>query len=279
MKRHLPTSVAALAFLALSWSLGSGCADDGDGSQLEPTPDAGTDAESDGGQGGARTIRTVETRHPFGNVAATDNLLWDGDFEWTYPFADQYGWLVGSASGYLSYGNPTTVIGAQCLSGIKCAQLDAGGVLVGIGVASKGHALAVSFAARPHAGCAGVAAILLNESSTAGQLPLEPDSTLPDDRGWCRYRALASERDSAQWLYIENQSGETALIDDAVIEPVEPRSVSRGAVKLPPERVAHFERVRHQIRQLLKPGEPPPNRDRLVFEQWVKRARLGRRSQ
>ena len=37
--------------------------------------------------------RTVIERSPYGNVKASQNLLWDGDFEWSSPFADQYGWI------------------------------------------------------------------------------------------------------------------------------------------------------------------------------------------
>jgi hypothetical protein len=147
---------------------------------------------------------------------------------------------------------------------------------VGIGVASQGHSLAVSFAAKPHAGCAGIIGVLLTEYFGTAQLEISPTTTMPDETGWCRYRAETSERFRAQWLYIENDSGEPALVDDAVIEPVEPRAHHRSKSTFSPERMDHFARVRAQIRDAIKPGDPPPNPDRLIFEQNLTRLRLGR---
>ena len=275
MRRRTLAAGIGAALVVLGWAVASGCAGADDDPEPEPSLDAGPDADVDGGAGGGAPIRTVEIRHPFGNVAKATTLLWDGDFEWTYPFADQYGWLIGGGGG-MSYGNPDTVIGARCASGLKCAELQAGRFLVGLGVASKGHSLAVSFAAKPHAGCGGVIGVLMTEYAGAEQLEISPTTSLPDETGWCRYQAVASERDRAQWLYIENQSGEPALIDDAVIERVDPRAHHRKRSTFTPERVAYFARVRAQIRDAIKPGDPPPNPDRLIFEQNMKRLRLGR---
>ena len=75
--------------------------------------------------------RTVLHRNPFGNVAKTENLLWDGDFEMSSPFSDEYGWLTGPPFSYAFSG---VRIGAECRSGIKCAVLPKKKYLVAIGV-------------------------------------------------------------------------------------------------------------------------------------------------
>ncbi|MBW2528819.1 MAG: hypothetical protein JRI23_31880 [Deltaproteobacteria bacterium] len=275
MRRRTTATTVLVALVALTWALAPGCAAD-DETTRSATPDAGADADVDAGSGGSAPIRTVETRHPLGNVAKTHNLLWDGDFEWTYPFADQYGWFIGEG-GYLTYGNPDTVIGAACQSGIKCAELADGGFLVGVGVASRGNALAASFAAKPHAGCAGVAGVLVDAYFSGSQVELTPTSDLPDESGWCRYYGEVSERQNAQWLYIENRSGEPALVDDAAVEPVEPRALHYRGPKLSPERIAYYDRVRQQVLERLEPGDPPPNPDRLIFEEKLEHMRFVRR--
>ncbi|MBM4359336.1 MAG: hypothetical protein FJ096_14635, partial [Deltaproteobacteria bacterium] len=87
-------AVAAVAFVGASIGSG-GCAEE----RLAPAPTgtAGVGGSnsptSSSGGGGEPVRRTVTTRNPFGNVAVSDNLLWDGDFEWLSSFADQYAWL------------------------------------------------------------------------------------------------------------------------------------------------------------------------------------------
>jgi hypothetical protein len=263
--------VVGLAGTLAAWLAASGCADDG----AETTGpvvlvDAGPDAEPDAGGGGQAPHRTVETRNPFGDVGKVNNLLWDGDLEWGYPWADQYGWFVSTPQGYLTYGIPTPVIGARCRSGIKCAELEPDGFVVAVGVASQGHSLEASLWARPGAGgCGTVQAVLASEWLADGQVSLGAESSNPDGQGWCFYRASVAERHAAVWLYIENQGTEPTIIDDAVVEPVEPRSVPRQATPWPAARQAHFDRVREQVRELLRPRDPPPNPDRLRFERQI----------
>ena len=152
-----------------------------------PDLDAGTDApDGSGGGGGDEPSApkcTVLQRNPFGNVAESENLLWDGDFEWSSPFSDQYGWLKGPP---LSYAFDGVEIGSVCRSGIKCASLKKGKILVAIGVASKDASLLASFWMKPADGsCSGVTAELFGLTSNGDEdVAIGATSEAPDASGW-----------------------------------------------------------------------------------------------
>src|SRR5262245_9380671 len=121
--------------LCIAAALGSGCSSS---EELRPVPvDASTiaDAEptTDGGALDAGPPkRTIEQRNAFGNVAETENLLWDGDFEWFSAFSDQYGWLAGTSMLTLGYSFRDIRVGTICRSGLKCAGMAKKTVLAGI---------------------------------------------------------------------------------------------------------------------------------------------------
>jgi hypothetical protein len=121
---------------------GAGGAGDGlAGAPTIPAAGSGGSAGQTGGQGGdagapITPIRTVHQRNPFGNVAASDNLLWDGDFEWSGAFLAQYAWSSGKS--WKTSGGPEIEVLAACHSGMKCARVKKGGSIGGIGV-SRGH--------------------------------------------------------------------------------------------------------------------------------------------
>jgi len=247
-----------LAFLA-STAVGTGCATEND---TEPPAVTIVDAGTDGGGGDAAAPRrTVERRNPFGNVAKTDNLLWDGDFEWSTPFADQYAWFTGKSGGMLGYDQPTIVLGAQCASGIKCASLEPKMVLVAVGVASQSHALDVSFVARTGAGtCDGaVTALLFTSDPSEPEVSIPLDSAGPDARGYCTYRALIAERHGTLYLYIKNGSGSAILVDNAVVERASAeRSVRKSASWPSPLSAESMAKLRTDVRRLMLPREPRP---------------------
>ena len=116
-----------VAFLGFA-STALGCSDESpDNSGATPGLDAGTDAPmkdaeppQDSGKDAEqpKPVRTLELRNPYGNVAAVDNLLIDGDFE----FSDrdgQYGWLGFSNS---SFGLDHET-GGLCRSGVTCGRM------------------------------------------------------------------------------------------------------------------------------------------------------------
>jgi hypothetical protein len=217
-------------------------------------------------------IRTVEERNPYGNVAATDNLLWDGDFEWTSPFSDQYGWLFGPP---YSYSFPAATIGAVCRSGVKCVTLPKGKGIIGIGVGTKASAIAATVFAKPKkGGCAGVEVSLVKIENLAADAKIGATSQDPDATGWCLYRATVPSYPQRVYLLVRNKTGDDLVVDDAVVRPV-----PAGAPPPPPppmeppsaeEAQSHAEAVA-AILALRKPMDPPPNPARRAFEEHLSR--------
>jgi hypothetical protein len=243
-----------------------------------PTDDAG--AGGSGGEGGQAPTpppkRTVLERSPFGNVAATENLLWDGDFEWASPFSDQYGWLKGKP---LSYAFDGVVVGPACKSGVQCASLAKGKVLAGIAVAAKGRGLAVTFVAKPPAGAA---CAVVEASLTALFGGDDPDvdvpalSEMPGEDGYCSYGVTSVEWTWKPLLYIANKADGETLVDDAVIVGIDPASkiIDKNrpprdvAGPLSAARVAELDEARAELAKLRGPWDPPPNAAKSAYERW-----------
>jgi len=269
---------AALASVLLFGALAALGACGGEGDPIDPVPvllsgDAGVplpDAGPDAEPPDPPVKRTVMERNPFGNVAESENLLWDGDFEWSSPFADQYGWLTGSKQS-LGYSFDGVKIGAACRSGIKCATVPKNRVLVGIGVGSKGHKLEASFQAKPSTpSCADINAELISESSDGSpDAPLTPVAESPDAGGWCRFGVVAEERPEKTYLFISNETDGEILVDDAVMKTA-PKGVAIQVAQRVPTAFAieELEAVRAELRRRKGPHDPPPNAARRAFEKW-----------
>ena len=227
-----------------------------------------------GGQTPETPIRTVETRNPFGNVAATDNLLWDGDFEWTSPFSDQYGWLYGPP---YTYQFPAPTIGAACRSGIKCITIPKKKGMIGIGVGTKSDMLSVTVFGKPkNPVCADIEVSLMSLDNSANDIPIAADSETPDSLGWCLYRGMVSSYPSKVYLLVHNNSLEEAIIDDAVVRAVPPGDGEKPApppAMAPPsaETMERHEQARQAIKERQGPHDPPPNAAKRAFEEWKKR--------
>lgn len=266
--------------------LGAAAAGLGGGCELEerlnpvsaPGPDAGSDAGQggQGGSGGALPVRrTVEQRNPFGNVAAARNLLWDGDFEWSLPFPEQYGWLAGTPS-QITGDMPVIVVGPECASGLKCAQLGVNRALLGLGVSSQGHELSASVWIKPaEPSCEGAIDVMhFTESPSEPEVSLAPESAQPDERGYCHFAAVVPERARASYLYVANRSGGELLVDDAVLLPLEAeRRAPRVAAAVPERLVAAAKELRPAIRRALLPHDPPPDPVREAFASKWRRGR------
>jgi hypothetical protein len=234
------------------------------------TPVDTSDAPDAGGPGDAGVRRTIVQRNPFGNVAKTENLLWDGDFEWSSAFTDQYGWINYPQ---VSYGFQGIRVGIECRSGLKCASIDHGRGIIGIGVSSEGYRMSASFWARPlaEASCEDISADLL---SITGEDPTAPVPLVPEaaDDGWCRFEGVADERVTKTYLLIDNGGKGEVLVDDVVLErvmktqaltvPVEPPTAARSA------RVAE---ARAALRARRGPIDPPPNAAKRALERWAGR--------
>ena len=281
--------VAAAALLAATASH-AGCASE----TLAPAPVAvpgagGADdraggAAGAGGSGGAAPVkRTVTQRNPFGDVARSDNLLWDGDFEWLTTFSDQDGWLTGNGA-FISYNLPKQVLGARCKSGVKCAEMGPDAIFIGTGVASVGHALAASFYATVDGNCYQIDAAVVTQSSFDNPIALQPETPQPVD-GWCHFAANVPEVKAAAWLYIHNGGKAASLLDDASLQPIAPKL---GASAPGPQGIGQqgfgqqgfgqrsthdFRALRRQVAQHQKPHPRPRSEAEQRFLDRVARER------
>ena len=268
-----------LGWIALYSLVFAGCSDAEQASPLgvptahvdagpPPPEDAGIDAEPPPPADAGLPRRTIEQRNPFGNVAETENLLWDGDFEWSSPFADQYGWLSGPPLGYAFSGGR---IGAECHSGIKCAAVKKKGNLAAIGVSAEGSKLDVSFWAHVKmGGCEGVKASVIS-LFTAGDptAPVTADLPQPGEGGWCHYHSVIAARSVKPYLLIANNTGDEIIVDDAVMKKAPP-TMTLSVKYLPPtsEDVVAVEQARAELAALRGPHDAPPNPAKRALEAW-----------
>lgn len=234
-----------------------------------------------GGEGGGRpapvVVRTVEQRNPFGNVAASDNLLWDGDFEWSSPFSDQYGWLSGPP---YSYAFPAATIGAECRSGVKCVTVAKNKSIIGIGVGSGQSALVATVFAKPKTGvCADVEVLLFGlfaSGAEAPEVPVPPTTEAPDAAGWCLYRGTAESYPQKAYLYVDNNTGEPLVVDNAVVRAV-PKDEAAPPPPPPPaapptaDRKARRDEAREAALRLRGPYLPPPSAAKRAFQEHLAR--------
>jgi peroxiredoxin len=174
--------------------------------------------------------RDVLYTNPFGNVAETQNLLWDGDFEWLSPFTDQYGWIELP-------GSPTITdveVGPACRSGLKCARLEHdGGSVIGIAVSSATLDLEASIWARfepvdgvPVPACAEVDAYLADLTGVRGLVPADRDLAGAQQQDLPLRREQVRRADAARRL-----RGETDRRDPdhpAAAEPLDERERTRA---------------------------------------------------
>ncbi len=274
---HIALLGAAAATLLAACSLGEERVSPAPVASASALPDAGP-PPSDGGSDDAAPPdagpkkRTVMQRNPFGNVAKSENQLWDGDFEWSSPFSDQYGWLSGPP---YSYAFDNIVVGAACRSGLKCAKVAKKKVIIGIGVASMGEKLRASFWAHVEVDAGGCDKIKSTVSdfftNTEPDAPITALSPTPDPGGWCEFNTVLPARSNKPYLYIENRTTGEVIIDDAVLERASgsmPLSLQIG----PPtaEDAAALALAAEQIGKLRGPHDSPPNAARRALEAWKK---------
>jgi hypothetical protein len=268
-----PTTLAALLLAAL------GLAACSDAETVSPLPtDAGTDAgEPDGGAGGdaGAPKRTVMQRNPFGNVKDSQNLLWDGDFEWFSVFSDEYAWLNGPPFDSATFTG--VVVGPECKSGLKCVSLAASRAIVGIGVASQGDKLEASFSAAPPEGqdCSVVQGFVISPFVSPAidpEVAIKPVTKKPDASGWCTYRSVVAARTEKPGFYVKNTlisaMTKPAIVDDCVLK-VAGKDEELAAPGMEPSMRAEVDGARADIAKYHRgPHDPPPNAARRALEAW-----------
>jgi hypothetical protein len=227
-----------------------------------------------GGQAPVPTKRTVIQRNPFGNVAQADNLLWDGDFEWRSPFADQYGWLSGG-SNFLSYALPALALAEACHSGLKCASIPPGNQIVGLALGSRDAALAVSFWARRESGGCGDDVLAVVTDFEGGPQYEVPPPASSEAGGWCRFSALVTGSGGAPLLLIRNVGSEKLVVDDAVIAPISTEGAT--LVPAPTTSLPEMDAIVAAAKKAIEPRRPPPSAAQEALEAYLTRRMRGRR--
>lgn len=216
--------------------------------------------------------RTVFERNPYGDIAASDNMLWDGDFEWQTAFGDEYGWV--DSSFFTGVGTfPEIRIGAECHSGMKCGYLRPETKATAIGVAPGGSEISASAWVKPPSdNCSDVHVQIFGCNSSADPaVPLVDADGKTDSQGWCHFQAIAPARTSATCMVFDAQfKGSTdALIDDAVIQAAPPGAQSFTAFGPPsPRDLATVKQMQKIVRAYLKPTTRPPNRALRAYRAW-----------
>jgi hypothetical protein len=230
-------------------------------------------------------LRTVLDRNPFGNVAASDNLLWDGDFEWASPFTDQYGWYQLPASLVLE----EIVVGPACRSGVKCARVGRSDEILGIAVGAPDEVLIAKAYVKfepddegvtPPCSDAGVFILDLDglgPTDESIELPLVTPT--PDVTGYCTFTGEVAPRNNKPYVYIENNGKSSMLVDDVTLLRASSPSASRVNPLPPPKalrlRAAFAPRV-EAAREAMKalrvlPDTAKPNRTKLRLEEDLRR--------
>lgn len=269
-------SILALSFAFACVSCGS------EGGVANPAPrsaptDAATDPiedvdtpstpASDASPDGSKEVRrTVVQRNPFGNFAETENLLFDGDFEWSGGWSSQYPWFVWPA-GELTI--PPLAFGADCRSGLRCVRVSPGSAVAGIGVKPPGGASAVSIEmwSRPLNGslCPHVEVTLEGCFDTTESHALAASSSTPGDDGWCRIAGIVPvfDADEAPCLFVSMPGPEFIggiTIDDVVMKAA-PAGTQRSKAAPPTEThrrlVANLRKIAQGFRHPHRSPLPP----------------------
>lgn len=272
----------ACVALALGLAVSGGCGvDEPVGARATPEAGAGSGgggtsgasgAAGDSGRDASPPKRSMIQRVPFGNVAAWDNLLWDGDFEWHTAFAAQYGW-ANTASLVVQGSFDQVRVGSACRSGMKCGVLTTNQRIAAIGVSPSAGPVLASVWVRPPPGarCLDLSTQLFAcDYGDDPDVPLADADGEPDETGWCELTAISPARSRAACLGLEARFSEgEALVDDAIVRAAPVEASVRVSARAVTEReraavVAH----RAALRQLLKPGAPRATPALEAFRRW-----------
>jgi hypothetical protein len=269
-----------VVWLSLALGVAAACgSSDEDTNESAPSHDAGADAtvENDAAidTSGPPPKRRIVQKNPFGNVAASDNALWDGDFEWSTQFASQYAWVPVTGLGVGLAPFQGIRASAECKSGMKCAFMTQNLSMAGIGVSPGGKKVAASIWARPPDGVCKNMTIALIGCSFVGDSDLQMTDAddAPDADGWCHYEAVSDVRTQASCIYVvaDFVDGE-AIVDDAVIRAA-PDDAAPTTLTPEANQRARIEQARRTIREYLKPRPVTPTRAKEELDRWLARKR------
>jgi hypothetical protein len=165
-----------------------------------------------------QAVRKVELRSPFGANSVEQNLLADGDFEFTGR-SQQMPWISFGKTGQGTLNYET---GGKCVSGIRCAALAKDTQLIGWVSSPRTGKLAVSLYVHPSSGvCADTDVFLIDIDDQSRAATIKPPAE-PDAAGWCKFEATTGVfPDGQPAIYVEAKADET-LLDNGSVSVVAP---------------------------------------------------------
>ena len=259
----LPLILASLGALALG-----GCSSSprGSGGESLGRESAKVTAESPG------PIRQISRRSPYGDIAASHNLLLDGDLELEQGAFSPAWWMLNADGSYapgLAFQS-----GGRCRSGLYCADVQVGQeIFNGYGAVRPGTTGTLTFAAKPGGACSDVKAELDLYATADGTVydPFvpAPTSSAPGPDGWCTYSVrYTADRHEYQSTNVWMQSASETLFDDVVLlETPEEREVARSESRAGDPGRGRELAARHQVpREVRERGHAPvsPRRELLT---------------
>ncbi len=182
----------------------------------DATPEVGPPVEA------GPKLRTVSVRNPFGNTAQQNNLLVDGDFEWTSGFG-QYGWRAQSG---ISEANLERETGGLCRSGVSCGLLRPGVSFLGYATAAPNKAMEVRVWSKPPIpDCLQTSVTLIQCTTSIVTIvaTILQETDAPGADGWCSHKAVVPAMDLQPCLFVSSYAspGQATLIDEASVQAVD----------------------------------------------------------
>lgn len=218
----------------------------------------------------ATAKRTVEMRNPFGNTAASDNLMVDGDFELTGLDRTATEPWRAFVKGVGQTIKMTT--GGRCKSGVRCLVLTPGESAVGWMATPREGDIRVSLWARPNGGTCGALAVHVVDMNEPTKTKMIVPPSSPDESGACRFEGLApSFPGGAPAVYLEIYPATkvtSVFVDDVVVLAATPsaKNVHPVVTSAPP---AYLRASAEWLRRQRDLGDPErvdlrPRRERLA---------------
>lgn len=210
---------------AIFVTVGLGLAVAACGKDAEPTPVAAptptTTTTEPEAPPPAPSARVVGWRNPFGDTLHPDNLMIDGDFEFTGR-SGQMPWILVSSQGQTALDFDT---GGRCWSGVRCAKMNQNTTMIGYLASPREKNLFVRVWGKPDsANCGDVTIVLVDERANQSRGTLAAQHVAADELGWCRYELLTKSMNQYPYpwgnpaLVVQAKKSAT-LIDDAVALP------------------------------------------------------------
>lgn len=219
--------------------------------------------EIDSGSAPASSVvRTVSYRNPFGDTVHPDNLVLDGDFEFSGR-SGQTPWIAASGTG--SGLNLDYETGGRCRSGVRCAHMQAGSILLGHVATPPAGKIYIRVWGKPDAGTMGAPpqcadlAVSFYDSTTnqsAGTAPAQ--SLAPDETGWCLYEAVLSSLPLHEPLIYLKAKEQAVTVDAAVALPTTGTKPLVAGPPISKTEEALVGKIAAAMRQRGEPNHAPP---------------------